>query len=292
MSQLGSNPYLLNIVPLFNLGDPNNGTIASDLTAAVSNITNIVNPTTQTIYVNRIEPYTTGSGVEMIGDFNVLGALTINGFPIGADDTGSNFISGSNFVVSTGTTGFAVNTSNASTSNNVIQFITSGNSVFEIDSIGRALYKGDGTSSNINRLWISSAIHHADRTAVNLGGSNTMSTIFDVWNGDAYFDQSIYVNQDVFCQTLHQASDERFKTCIGPIKNGLSTIKMIQGVHYTMSGKPTYGFIAQSLEKVIPEAVATAPSGVMAVDYTKVIPFLVEAVKELTDAVKELAEKR
>jgi hypothetical protein len=283
MSQLGSNPYLLNIVPLFNLADPSNGTLNGDFSAALSNLTMIVDPTTQTISVNRIEPYTTGSGVEMVGDFNVLGALTINGFPIGADDTGSNFISGSNFVVSTGTTTFAINTSNASTSNNVIQFITSGNSVFEIDSIGRALYKGDGVSSNTNRFWVSSAIHHADRSAVNLGGSNTMSTIFDVWKGDAYFDQSIYVNQDVHCQNIYNVSDGRYKTCIGPIKNGLSTIKQLQGIHYEMGDKPTFGFLAQSVAKVIPEAVTTTGSGTMAVDYTKIIPFLVEAIKELAE---------
>jgi hypothetical protein len=283
MSQIGSNPYLLNIVPLFNLADPNNGTLATDLSFAVSNINTIVDPTTQTISVNRIEPYTTGSGVEMVGDFNVVGALTINGFPLGADESGSNFVTGSNFVVSTGTTGFVVNTSNASTSNNVIQFITAGNSVLQIDSLGRALYKGDGVSSNVNRLWISSAIHHADRAAINLGGSNTMSTIFDVWNGDAYFDQSIFVNQNVHCQNIYTASDGRYKTCIGPIKNGLSTIKMLQGIHYEMGEKPTFGFLAQSVAKVIPEAVSTAPNGTLAVDYTKVIPFLVEAVKELAE---------
>jgi hypothetical protein len=283
MSQLGSNPYLLNIVPLFNVADPSNGTLATDLSVALSNLNTIVNPTTQTISVNRIEPYSSGSGVEMVGDFNVLGALTINGFPIGADDTGSNFFSGSNFVVSTGTTGFAVNTSNASTSNNVIQFITSGNSVFQIDSFGRALYKGDGVSSNTNRFWVSSAIHHADRAAINLGGSNTMSTIFDVWKGDAYFDQSIYVNQDVHCQNIYNVSDGRYKTCIGPIKNGLSTIQQLQGIQYEMGEKPTFGFLAQSVAKVIPEAVTTTGSGTMAVDYTKIIPFLVEAVKELAE---------
>jgi hypothetical protein len=50
-----------------------------------------------------------------------------------------------------------------------------------------------------------------------------------------------------------------------------------------MGEKPTFGFLAQSVAKVIPEAVTLAPSGTMAVDYTKIIPFLVEAVKELAE---------
>ena len=49
-----------------------------------------------------------------------------------------------------------------------------------------------------------------------------------------------------------------------------------------MDGQPQIGFIAQELQKVLPEAVHTIQnSPFLSVDYTRIIPLLVEAVKEL-----------
>jgi hypothetical protein len=49
--------------------------------------------------------------------------------------------------------------------------------------------------------------------------------------------------------------------------------------------------IAQEIEKVLPEAVATRGDGIKAVRYEKIIALLIEAVKELSNEIKILKEK-
>jgi hypothetical protein len=261
MSYLGCNPYLLNIVPLFNVADPNNGFDTAAIGTSLSNFATMIDTTTQTAYLNSIQPYAaTGTGnVTMLGNFELVGGLTVNGYTVGsALDGGGTTVGGT-----------------------TIEFIVGSNSVLEVDSLGRALYQGDGVSSNVNRLWVSSAILHADRAAIGLGGLSTMSTMFDVWSGDAYFNCNVHVKGDVFADNFINLSDRRVKSDIRPLEGALSTICQLQGVHYTMRGVPSVGFIAQEVQQVIPEAVHPRPDGLLAVDYNRVIPLLVEAIKEL-----------
>jgi hypothetical protein len=85
-------------------------------------------------------------------------------------------------------------------------------------------------------------------------------------------------------------SDKRYKKNIMPLENALSKLKSLNGVVYEFrtdeykemnfnSGK-SIGFIAQDLEKVIPEAVRKDDKGFYAVNYDEIIPVLVEAIKE------------
>lgn len=76
-------------------------------------------------------------------------------------------------------------------------------------------------------------------------------------------------------------SDISLKTDIKLIDNPLEIITSLRGVSYSLKeGSGTeYGFIAQEVEKVLPEAVAMTKDDLKAVDYTDVIPILVEAVK-------------
>jgi hypothetical protein len=53
-----------------------------------------------------------------------------------------------------------------------------------------------------------------------------------------------------------------------------------------MSGEPSLGFIAQDVREVIPDAVTELPNGTLAVEYSKIIPILVEAVKEICNRLK------
>lgn len=280
-----NNPYLLNIIPLFNVADPTNGIDAGTLAGNLSNVQGMVDTTTNTLYANSIQPFTGGgTGVEMIGDFNIVGALSVNGFPLGTDNGGDTLIEGNSFLVSTGANALQI-TSNTGSSDVAINFITANNSVFSIDGLGRALYKGDGTSSNVNRFWISSSILHADRAAIGLGGSSSLSTIFDVWSGDAYFNCNVNIAQNAYALAFNVISDRRFKEDIYPITGALSTICQLKGAHYTIQDKPSIGFIAQEVQEVIPEAVTPMKDGTLTIDYSKIIPILVEAVKELAQRV-------
>jgi hypothetical protein len=119
------------------------------------------------------------------------------------------------------------------------------------------------------------------------------SSVMDVYGGNAYFDQNVYVNSNVYCLNVFTVSDQRYKQNIFGVQGALSTVCEIQGVHYTMGGgfdaaKPTVGFIAQQIAEVLPEAVSKENPECWMVDYTRVVPMLVEAVKELRVKVVEL----
>jgi hypothetical protein len=51
------------------------------------------------------------------------------------------------------------------------------------------------------------------------------------------------------------------------------------------------GVIAQEIEKVLPQIVTIRPDGTKAVKYEKIIPLLIEAIKELDNKVKNIENK-
>jgi dihydroxyacetone kinase DhaKLM complex PTS-EIIA-like component DhaM len=105
-------------------------------------------------------------------------------------------------------------------------------------------------------------------------------------------------------------SDARLKTNILPITNALSKVNRISGVTYNMSDlasslgigntEDRVGVIAQELEQVLPQVVKPAPfdtdrdgnsisgENYKTVQYEKIVPLLIEAIKELTAKVNTL----
>ena len=85
-------------------------------------------------------------------------------------------------------------------------------------------------------------------------------------------------------------SDERWKKNIVTYPTGLETVLKLRGVNFEYrvdefpeNGFETgvhIGFIAQELEKVVPALVHSDEKGFRGVDYSKVTPLLVEAIKE------------
>ena len=80
------------------------------------------------------------------------------------------------------------------------------------------------------------------------------------------------------------------------IEDPLAKVLSISGNTYTWnekSGKEgnDVGVIAQEIAEVLPEAVVTRDNGYLAVDYHKLVPLLVEAIKELSAKVENLEQK-
>ena len=93
-------------------------------------------------------------------------------------------------------------------------------------------------------------------------------------------------------------SDKRLKENIKPIKNPLGKIKKLKGVTFDwkkseniLDIKEDYGFIAQDVQKVIPELIRKNENELLSMRHQGVIPILVEAIKELEARVKELENK-
>ncbi|MFM1754467.1 MAG: hypothetical protein RLZZ236_1406 [Bacteroidota bacterium] len=102
----------------------------------------------------------------------------------------------------------------------------------------------------------------------------------------------LQVAGDIIANSIAGSSDVRFKTHITPIENPLQKVLQLRGVHFDwntkdfpdrkFSDQKAIGFIAQEVEKVLPEVVQTekTPEGYKAVQYDKVVALLVEAIKE------------
>lgn len=87
---------------------------------------------------------------------------------------------------------------------------------------------------------------------------------------------------------LNSLSDRNRKTNIATIESATKIVGMLDGVSFNWidSGKASYGVVAQELEKVLPELVEG--SEVKTVNYSGIIAFLINAVKELDARVKSL----
>ena len=92
-------------------------------------------------------------------------------------------------------------------------------------------------------------------------------------------------------------SDARYKTNVVTLNGALERVLSLRGVEFdwkrdefpalNFETSHQLGFIAQELKQVLPEAVSIDKEGVHSVAYSKVVPVLVEALKEqkrLTDA--------
>jgi len=95
--------------------------------------------------------------------------------------------------------------------------------------------------------------------------------------------------------TAFFTSDQRLKDNITPIEDPLAKVLSISGNTYDWnekSGKEGHdvGVIAQEVMEVLPEAVTTRDNGYLAVDYQKIVPLLVQAVKELSAKVDNLEQ--
>jgi hypothetical protein len=97
-------------------------------------------------------------------------------------------------------------------------------------------------------------------------------------------------------------SDDRLKTNLGKIENALEKVESLEGFYYEANetaqalgykAEREVGISAQSVEKIMPEVVAPAPidEQYLTVRYERLVPLLIESIKELSAEVKELRAK-
>lgn len=87
---------------------------------------------------------------------------------------------------------------------------------------------------------------------------------------------------------FNSLSDQEFKKDVIYIEDATATLKNVDGVGFTWveTGKKSYGVIAQELEKILPELVDGTEQ--KSVNYSGLIAFLINAVKELDKRVSEI----
>ena len=96
--------------------------------------------------------------------------------------------------------------------------------------------------------------------------------------------------------TAFFSSDERLKDNVTPIGSAIDKINQIGGYEFDWNNSSEHsghdvGVIAQEIEKVLPEVVATRKNGYLAVRYEKIVALLIQAVKEQQLQIEELKSK-
>ena len=96
---------------------------------------------------------------------------------------------------------------------------------------------------------------------------------------------------DIDTSVVNSSSDINLKKDIEVISNANDILEQISGVSFNWkeSNKPSVGVIAQEVEKVLPELISeNSSTGTKSVNYNGLIGVLIEAVKDLSQRVKEL----
>ena len=113
------------------------------------------------------------------------------------------------------------------------------------------------------------------------------------------FDPGFYFNASsniVYATDFVASSDMRLKDKVGNLDNALDKVCALDGFLYTWNDKAEsadketlqVGVSAQQVQEVLPEAVEESDNGYLGVKYDKLVPLLIESIKELKAEVEKL----
>jgi len=107
---------------------------------------------------------------------------------------------------------------------------------------------------------------------------------------------ALEVNGEIKAPTITETSDARMKRNVAPIHNALELVTGLQGVsfdwnreawpHRVFEAGRQIGLIAQEVERVVPEVVHQDNDGYYSVAYSKLVPLLIEAIKEQQELIE------
>jgi hypothetical protein len=241
---------------------------------------------------------TVSNGASIIGSTNFNGSLIVGG------STAYNYSTGLWNINITGTAGNANTVTNGVYSNQLYS-----NPVF-ITSLANTKISGYITGSQIAPgTMVTSLTGTADQViANNSTGNILLSTPQNIGTGANFQINSLGVGtagsgtageiRAVNNITAYY-SDDRLKTRLGNIEGALDKVMSLNGFHYEANKtaqdlgydvKPEVGLSAQEVQAVLPEVVVPAPidEKYLTIHYERIIPLLVEAIKELKAEVDSL----
>jgi trimeric autotransporter adhesin len=136
--------------------------------------------------------------------------------------------------------------------------------------------------------------------------SNTLLVSNSIGIGISSPAAAVHANGNIYAtgDVVTNYSDIRLKDVSGTISNAVDKVSSLTGFYYTpndlaismgveKSKLNRVGISAQDLQLVLPEAVRDAPgaNGYLTVQYERIVPLLIEAIKELKAEINELKAK-
>jgi hypothetical protein len=180
--------------------------------------------------------------------------------------------------------------------NNRVDFLTGGANAMTINSSQNV---GINATNPVEKLCVRStatyatSIEYDASTRLRIGVAGSGVATFTTDNNAA-----CAFTKDV---VAYATSDKRLKDNIKPLDSALDKVLKISGVEFDWNdtrdenNKPLHsykghdvGVIAQEIEEVLPEVVTTRDNGYKAVKYEKIVPLLIQAIKEQQQQIEEL----
>lgn len=176
---------------------------------------------------------------------------------------------------------------------------TAGGNYWGLLSLGNGNIQGSGNFLIYNFSTIGSALLINGSTG-NVGIGTTVPGTY-----------KLNVNGSVYAASGYFSSDKRFKNDIAPVENAIELVKSLKGVKYTFKDNveipnandedkkimrnfpkgTQIGLIAQDVEKILPEVVATDKDGYKAIAYQNIVPVLIEGIKEQQHIIESQNER-
>jgi hypothetical protein len=249
------------------------------------------------LYNNTIGDYNTGVGSFAL-ETNFSGTRnTALGYGVLDNNKGSDNV-GVGYRALTGVTS---GSGNAAVGVNALKTATTGSNNVAIGSDANVVSGGISNATVIGTKALAACSNCVVLGAIN--GVNGSTFGASVGIGTAAPTQKLHVVGNILATgSITSLSDIRFKTSIVPLTNVMSSIQHIDAIYYhwnknnfpdnDVTDKRQLGFAAQEVEKYFPELVETDSKGYKSVDYGRLTPVLLEAVKELQQQIDELKEQR
>ena len=241
------------------------------------------------------------------GDLNVDGNTTLNGnTTVGNASSDTLTVTATSefnatvdvdadFAVRSGTTDKFIVAS--STGNTTIKGTLQVDGAVNMDTsleVDNVTINGNTVSTNTGNLVLDSTGGIIDiNDNVDISGTLLVSSTSTL-NGNTAIDGALTVTGDI---TAFYSSDLNLKNNVTPIENSLSKILGLSGNTYEWNEKSDkegtdIGVIAQEVQALgLPGLVTTRDNGYLAVRYEKLVPLLIEAIKELNAKVDDLEQK-
>jgi hypothetical protein len=250
--------------------------------------------------VTTVRASATASGIVVLPAVSGIATVITSG------DTGtvtSNMIADLNITNSDVSTTAGITYGKLSLTNSIVNADIASGAAIAVSKLASSTISGVSLGSSLNHLTAGSFITYSSGTTYNGSAAITVSVAATTANtgntvvarnasGDftagTITVTNLTASQTVQAQDFNSTSDENLKTNIVTVENALETVNSLRGVSFDWkeNGKSSCGVIAQELEEVLPELVKNGE--VKSVNYNGLIGVLIEAVKELSEEVKEL----
>lgn len=144
---------------------------------------------------------------------------------------------------------------------------------------------------------------NTNATTLNIGSAATIVKLGSVSSGTTTIGYNLSCGNDISAAgniTAYSTSDQRLKENITPIEDPISKLLKLSGntfkwssEYYSTQDQKLFkefdvGVIAQEVQQVLPEAVHERDNGMLAVDYQKLVPLLIECIKAQQIQIDEL----